>query len=523
MTSVLSFTKESSNHSETLFAPVCSQIAEKLDEAIDSRNLEKVKRLISEARSILLNHDESSFGSLFYAVGTALAYERDELIKKKALEGRETGGKSNGNPFTCSDVVKIHGDVLWFLRHSEELICQIEEREDTKPYLDETRLVLYVNLGNALDFCGRKCSAMEYYSKALAIRPFIMAYANIGKCIDHYAFLEGDSGHKIVLLKKAYSYYLKTEQSDPENDYQSVKDRIKERMLFLEKAYGKELLCSPFDYKEVKTKTGEEMQYRSWCLENHLFLNPLNDLLELNWAFSCDPLHLSFIRADKNQTNPPFVFEMVNQIKEEYIYSRFMLYESTKHNNGVHYADKDSTIFDILNYSSYSIRHEKLKTAYRTLFSIFDRISFLLNMYFELGLKEHDVSFDHIWEKLNQKEEENIAIQALHWINRDFRERFGDADTPHARMIRKLRNALEHKFVAIHVFPVENEMALGADSIYRISEDHMFDYAMELLKLVREAIIELTIAIRIEENSQIDDSKQIVKISMFEYSDDYKR
>lgn len=138
-------------------------------------------------------------------------------------------------------------------------------------------------------------------------------------------------------------------------------------------------------------------------------------------------------------------------------------------------------------------------------------------------MKEHDVSFDHIWEKLNQKEEENIAIQALHWINRDFRERFGDADTPHARMIRKLRNALEHKFVAIHVFPVENEMALGADSIYRISEDHMFDYAMELLKLVREAIIELTIAIRIEENSQIDDSKQIVKISMFEYSDDYKR
>ena len=41
--------------------------------------------------------------------------------------------------------------------------------------------------------------------------------------------------------------------------------------------------------------------------------------------------------------------------------------------------------------------------------------------------------------------------------------------------------------------------------------------------MVREAIIELTIAIRIEENSQIDDSKQIVKISMFEYSDDYKR
>ena len=34
-------------------------------------------------------------------------------------------------------------------------------------------------------------------------------------------------------------------------------------------------------------------------------------------------------------------------------------------------------------------------------------------------------------------EEKNIALSALHWIDRDFKEKFGDADTPHTKKMRK--------------------------------------------------------------------------------------
>ena len=118
-----------------------------------------------------------------------------------------------------------------------------------------------------------------------------------------------------------------------------------------------------------------------WCLANHLFLNTLNDLPELNEAFMQDILQITSITTAIEQENPPFVFEMFNQIKEEYIYARYLLYEVVNPSGKVHFADKETHLEDTLNYSSYSIRIEKLKTAYRTLYSIFDRIAFLLNAY----------------------------------------------------------------------------------------------------------------------------------------------
>ena len=95
-----------------------------------------------------------------------------------------------------------------------------------------------------------------------------------------------------------------------------------------------------------------------------------------------------------------------------------------------------------------------------------------------------------------------IALSALHWIDRDFKEKFGNAGAPHTKKIKMLRNALEHKFVSVHMFSTENEVKIGKDYIYRISEDNLIECTMDLLQLIREAVIELTIAIRIEEKQR---------------------
>jgi hypothetical protein len=214
---------------------------------------------------------------------------------------------------------------------------------------------------------------------------------------------------------------------------------------------------------------------------------------------------------------------MFNQVKEEYIYARYLLYEVVSSDYNVHFADKEVHLDDVLNYSAYSIRLEKLKTAFRTVYSLFDRIAFLLNSYLNLGIEEHKVSFNNIWKVLEEKEEQNIAIGALHWINRDFIEKFGDSATPHAKKLKELRNALEHKFVSVHIFPVEKEVQIGEDFIYRISEEHLIAYSMDLLKLVREAVIELTVAIRIEEYQRHDGYQNVVCMEMHEYLDDFMR
>ena len=67
------------------------------------------------------------------------------------------------------------------------------------------------------------------------------------------------------------------------------------------------------------------------CLENHLFLNPLNDLIDMETAFAHDPLTITHYTEGTNERNgdtkrsvePPKWFAMLNQLKEEYIYSRF--------------------------------------------------------------------------------------------------------------------------------------------------------------------------------------------------------
>lgn len=65
-------------------------------------------------------------------------------------------------------------------------------------------------------------------------------------------------------------------------------------------------------------------------------------------------------------------------------------------------------------------------------------------------------------------------------------------------------------------------MEIGKDFIYRISEDSLIEYSLDLLRLIREAVIELTIAIRIEESQKNLDKKNVLPMSMLEYLDEFK-
>lgn len=83
---------------------------------------------------------------------------------------------------------------------------------------------------------------------------------------------------------------------------------------------------------------------------------------------------------------------------------------------------------------------------------------------------------------------------------------------------------MEHKFVSIQLFSPENEdIKIGEDNIYHVSEDQLTGYTMDLIKLVREAIIELIVAIRIEEQKRHMNGDKIMSLTMPEYEDKCKR
>lgn len=88
-----------------------------------------------------------------------------------------------------------------------------------------------------------------------------------------------------------------------------------------------------------------------------------------------------------------------------------------------------------------------------------------------------------------------------------------------------LRNALEHKFVKIHadvLWDGEENQELGQDSFYHITENALLQYTMNLLEIVREWLIDLTMAIHIEEKNRRRDCA-VVTVPLIEFDDEWKK
>lgn len=63
----------------------------------------------------------------------------------------------------------------------------------------------------------------------------------------------------------------------------------------------------------------------------------------------------------------------------------------------IHFADKGTHLINFADYPQYGIRIEQIKSAFKILYELFDKIAYFLNSYFDLGIHERDVSFNHVW------------------------------------------------------------------------------------------------------------------------------
>ncbi len=357
-----------------------------------------------------------------------------------------------------------------------------------------------VNLGNIFSHVGRFVEAIEYWKTALQYMPnFGMASGNLGKSLLHYANQHYDEGQQYLMGKFAYNYLKHGARQ--KSTYTEAKDIFLQHAKDIEKYYGKERLKKIEQLDNFNNgRSNEEKDYRSWCLDNSLFVNPLNDVTSQNIA-NTDTLFLASLPADGFET--PFAFTLFNQIKQEYVSARYLFFDGL-HTNKTHFSDRGNMQMDTLDYAVYGFSTEKMKISYRMLYSLFDKIAFLLNQYFQLNKKEREISFRTIWYRDREKKQifdqftqtSNWPLRGLFWLSKDLledRTQLTGSILPDAKEIVKVRNFIEHKSFKI-VMEGGTEM-LDEGKTYSISFDDFYAKTMILFKLSRAALIYLSLAI----------------------------
>lgn len=378
------------------------------------------------------------------------------------------------------------------------------------------RCQILTNLGNVLNHIGRFIEALQCWDKALGILSnFPMAYGNKGIGLFYYGRALFDDGHKALFLKAAHGQF-KGAMAAAEGLEPGALECFQEYVQQIERTLSCEFLACPYVPRKFSMgRSRLEVKYREWCLENRLFLNPLNDLF-LESIAARDVLLLPSIVTKMDEG--PSALGFYNQMKQEFASARFLLFDGL-HRQGPHFSDKGVLQYNTLDYPSYGLSIEKVKASYRISYSLFDKIAFFLNYYLNLSIPEKRVSFRSIWFVDQERKKglfkdfqksDNWPLRGLFWLSKDLYETdegFKNAIEPEARELAEIRNHLEHKYLKVHE-ELSQKPNQESDDIRRglidslphsVGRGNFEAKSIHLMKLARAALVYLSLAVHFEE------------------------
>lgn len=291
---------------------------EKIDKLLDLHDYNSLYECLGEIKIFAEQNEEAGCdATIFYILGTGYAEYSNYIVR-------------SGQKHTDTEVINLRRWSMYYYRKSISLL----ENSDYSNCDLELRLL--TNYANVLDASGRVIEALKIYRRVLQLDgSFSMGIGNYGRAIQFLANMVNDEGHYNDLhcyayqtLKKALNIKSKEMHEQAEAVFSRVVDEY-------EDISNKNILNEPVSYKKYSLGCAEEAKYRKWCLKNHLFLNPLNEMIEERSAFVHDPLTITSIKEDiecadsvnGNPAEPPKWFAMLNQLKEEYVYARFVMKE----------------------------------------------------------------------------------------------------------------------------------------------------------------------------------------------------
>ena len=489
-----------------------NQYGLQVDHLSIGREYDKLKLLLDEMVNFASTDDEvKNDAGLNYYLGTGFGTYSDYLVR-------------SGKAPTDVAVIELRRESMFYLRKGIMLY-------DPDKYDDpRAKLRILTNYANGLNTVGRVIEALRIYRQVLDInKQFAIALGNYGRSLQFLANMVNDGGHYKELHCYAYQAIKKALTIDDPDLHEQAKICFQKIIDEYESSPIKDTVEEPIVNREYPLGKSEEKSYRIWCLRNHLFLNPLNEVIEIESAFAHDPLtivaYTEDIRATDsvsgNPAEPPRWFAMLNQLKEEYVYARFLCYEGSEKYGEVHYADKDTGLsLASYDYVRYSFRIEQLKSSFRILYSMLDQICFFVNGFWNLRIDERKADAYHVIKATNYPMG-NVALASLYWVLCEFYEKYGEAEKPSEKSLADLRNAFEHKYVKVHENEWKRDLKLESDSFYHVSEEDMKKHTLRLLALSREALMYLVYAIGIEESKK-EKHGIAVPMHVTDYPDEWK-
>ena len=488
-----------------------NKISISIDTAFDKKDEASLQKIIDEIKQILIDNNLSSIEKiiLYYDLGNAYA-DLDYLHNRK---GNNIWVYNNDE----------HVNAIKAYRKCVKLNCHDKDLQNS------VFMQCHTNIGNMFSESGRVIYAINSWQRALDISPnFGMAQGNLGVGLVEYAKSLYDNNHAFLISQKAYAFLKESIKSV------DVYKEAKSQFMFY-----KEMLESRFSAESLNDEklfpnyfegiSQQEMQYRKWAVKNSLFLNPLNDIYYDSFV-AHDIIHLPNITTSIYE--PPKYHGLLNEIKQQYVSARYMYYSylQQEDNYDKDFSDKENLLIDTLDYALYGYKYELLRSAYKNLYSILDKIAFFINEYFKLNHTARSISFNTIWYEEKQKNKASIKtkiesltnnpLRGLYYLSKDFYSydleylNVTDAD---AQELADLRNCLEHRYVKITQYK-NNPSETGRYDVfaYQITIDEFKRKTEKLLHCVREAIIYLSLAVHINEKKNLPTDAKILPIFMKE-------
>ncbi|MEN5206222.1 LA2681 family HEPN domain-containing protein [Stenotrophomonas sp. TWI700] len=387
----------------------------------------------------------------------------------------------------------------------------------------EYRAQIHSNLGNAFNKTGRVFDALEQWRKALTLDPMLaMARGNMGGALLFYARNLYDAGHsEWICIEGRAQLRAAVAIGAHGATYFEAAERFQRMLETVESGMDQYGIDRNPDLawmdKFSLGRSYQEKRYRRWCLDNRLFLNPMNDGYTRSVA-ATDSLAIPTHRADGVGISYLAAF---NQLKQEYIYARWCLFAG-QDGQATHPADREVMLSSNADSARYSIAIEQTTTAFRAAYSLLDKVAYFVRDRWEVDADRKDADFARLWKTKPKKniettirsefeESQNIWLHALCSLSEDiFNENTRRHAAPDAKELHIVRNSLEHRFFKIVWSRSEcDEASMHHD---RLSEQMPLDEfqckALRVLVMARSAIMCLCFALHRAERQrqEVDDA-----------------
>ncbi|EOZ4303765.1 LA2681 family HEPN domain-containing protein [Salmonella enterica] len=367
---------------------------------------------------------------------------------------------------------------------------------------------LMVNLANTLKRQYRISESMDYYEQAISIDNSIpQAWVNRSEALELLNELSTTYTYKMIKeVIRGYECAIKSGNCIP-----SWITTYLRKIKYNEGILNELCIDIAEDINTDEILTREEYdalsQYQRFCIDNKLMLSD-HSLYCNCYASSKD--NITIATTEKGVFGDFIVpMEMVlNRLKAEYSLARKMFFE---YKIGSEFFDEDSeTCFsELYNGEVLYENVEKLRVAFRSCFGVLDKIAVALCKLFDLKPDRGHIYFHSFWQVHNEKRKNKInnannkGLLGLFSIAMDLNDKNGEL-----AFFRDWRNDLEHKLLVIHekgmLVDLYNSYSFF-DEVKFIEKEEFEQHLLQLMKIVKSAVILFVYTIRIEGKRNIPD------------------